>query len=101
MEYNDEEKNNLNYELALRYDKRTYFEYYLSLLKTKHPFIFSFCYSKDYNSKIIKLDLFFISFIMNYVINALFLMIIPCIKYMKMKAHLIFCFNYLKLYILH
>ena len=72
MEYNDEEKNNLNYELALRYDKRTYFEYYLSLLKTKHPFIFSFCYSKDYNSKIIKLDLFFISFIMNYVINALF-----------------------------
>ena len=49
MEYNDEEKNNLNYELALRYDKRTYFEYYLSLLKTKHPFIFSFCYSKDYN----------------------------------------------------
>ena len=72
MEYNDEEKNNLKYELALRYDKRTYFEYYLSLLKTKHPFVFSFCYNKDYNSKIIKIDLFFINFISNYFINALF-----------------------------
>jgi len=72
MEYNDEEKNNLKYELALRYDKRTYFEYYLSLLKTKHLLIFSFCYNKDYNSKIIKIDLFFINFISNYFINALF-----------------------------
>ena len=34
MEYNDEEKNNLKYELALKYYKRTYFEYYISLLKT-------------------------------------------------------------------
>ena len=72
MEYNDEEKNNLKYELALKFDKRSYFEYYLSLIKTKHPFVFSFWYSKDYNSKIIKIDLFFISFILNYEINALF-----------------------------
>ena len=72
MEYNDEEKNNLKYELALKFDKRSYFEYYLSLIKTKHPFVFSFCYNKDYNSKIIKIDLFFISFILNYEINALF-----------------------------
>ena len=64
--------NNLSYKLALKYDKRTYFEYYLSLIKTKHIFIFSFFYNKDYNSKIIKIDLFFMNFIMNYTINALF-----------------------------
>ena len=72
MEYNDEERNNLKYELALKYDKRTYFEYYMSLLKTQHIFIFSFFYSKDYNSRIIKIDLFFISFALSYAVNALF-----------------------------
>ena len=72
MEYNDEEKNNLKYEIALKYDKRTYFEYYISLLKTQHIFIFSFFYSKDYNSRIIKIDLFFISFALSYAVNALF-----------------------------
>jgi len=72
IDYIDEELNNLSYKSALKYDKRTYFEYYLSLIKTKHIFIFSFCYNKDYNSKIIKIDLFFMNFIMNYTINALF-----------------------------
>ena len=72
IDYIDEELNNLSYKLALKYDKRTYFEYYLSLIKTKHIFIFSFCYNKDYNSKIIKIDLFLMNFIMNYTINALF-----------------------------
>ena len=72
MEYNDEEKNNLKYKQALKYDKRTYFEYYISLLKTKHLFIFSFFYNNDYNSRIIKVDLFFISFILYYAVNALF-----------------------------
>ena len=72
MEYNDEEKNNLKYEFALKYDKRTYIEYYISLLKTKHLFIFSFFNNEDYNSKIIKIDLFFISFVLYYSVNALF-----------------------------
>ena len=72
MEYNDEEKNNLKYKLALKYDKRTYIEYYLSLLKTKHLFIFSFFNNNDYNSRIIKIDLFFISFTLYYAVNALF-----------------------------
>ena len=72
MDYNDEELNNLPYKLALKFDKRTYWEYYISLLKTKHIIIFTFCYNKDYNSKIIKIDLFFISFILSYTINALF-----------------------------
>ena len=72
MEYNDYEKNSLTYELALKYDRRTFIELYISLLKTNHLFIFSFLYNNDYNSKIIKIDLFFINFIVNYAVNALF-----------------------------
>ena len=72
MEYNEDEINTLPYKLALQYDKRSYCQYYISLLKTKHIFIFSFCYNKDYNSKIIKIDLFFIGFTIYYIVNALF-----------------------------
>ena len=72
MEFIDDEINNLPYELAIKYDKRTYLNYYCSLLKTKHIFIFSFFNKSDYNSRIIKMDLFFISFGINYVVNALF-----------------------------
>ena len=53
-------------------DKRTFCEYYISLLKTKHIFINSFIYNKDYNSTIIKIDLFFIEFTIFYTVNALF-----------------------------
>ena len=54
MKFNDEELNSLNYQNALIYDKRNYCEYYISLLKTKNNLIFSFCYSDDYNSKLVK-----------------------------------------------
>ena len=72
MEYNEDEINTLPYQLALQFDKRTYCLYYISLLRTQHIFIFSFCYSKDYNSRIIKIDLFFIGFSIYYTVNALF-----------------------------
>ena len=36
ISFNDYEMNNLDYQDALKFDKRAYFEYYLSLLKTKH-----------------------------------------------------------------
>ena len=72
MKYTDEEINNLTYDLALLYDKRSYCEYYISLLKTNHILIFSFCFKNDYNSKIIKIDLFFVSFAMYYTTNAFF-----------------------------
>ena len=72
MEYNVEEKNNLSYKKALKYDKRSYCQYYISLFKTKHIIIFTFFYNEDYNSKIMKIDLFFINFIIYYTINALF-----------------------------
>ena len=72
MEYTDDEINDLSYNLALQHDKRNYCQYYISLLKTKHNFIFSFFYNNDYNSKILKIDIFFIDFVINYAINGLF-----------------------------
>ena len=72
MAYNDEELNNLSYELALKYDKRNFCQYYFSLLKTKHPIMFTFFNNSDYNSKIIKIDLFLFSFTLYYAVNALF-----------------------------
>ena len=73
MEYNDNELNSLEYKDALSYDKRTFCQFYFSLLKAGHSFIFSF-YSnnKDYNSQIIKIFLFFFNFIVDISINALF-----------------------------
>ena len=72
IDYNEYEINTLPYELAIQYDNRTYCEYYISLLRTKHNLILSFYYNKDYNSKIIKIDLFFIGFTIFYTVNALF-----------------------------
>ena len=72
MKYKDDELNNLSYHLAKQFDKRTYCKYYISLLKLNHDFIFTFFGINDYNSKIIKIDLFFIGFSMFYTINALF-----------------------------
>ena len=72
MTYNDEELNNLKYELAIKFDKRKYRQYYFSLLKTKHVLIFTFFNNNDYNSKIIKLDLFLFNFTLFYIINAMF-----------------------------
>jgi len=72
MKYNEEELNNLPYHLALKRDQRTYCQYYISLLKTKHDLFFSFFNNRDYNSKIIKIDIFFISFTICYTVNALF-----------------------------
>ena len=62
----------MSYEDALKNDKRTYFNYYLSLLKIKHLILFTFCSHNDYNSNIIKIILFFFSFALFYTINALF-----------------------------
>jgi hypothetical protein len=68
----DCELNYLNYEEALLYDKRTYWSYYISLLKTNHPVLFAFYPYKDYNIKIIKLDLFLQSFAIYFAMNTLF-----------------------------
>ena len=72
MKYTQNEINELSYILALKSDKRSYSQFYISLLRTKHNFIFSFFYNNDYNSSIVKIDLFIISFTICYTINLLF-----------------------------
>ena len=72
ISYNDYELNSLTYVEALKYDNRTYFQYYFSLLKARHLFFFAFYPNNDYNSQIIKILLFLFSFDLYYTINALF-----------------------------
>ena len=72
INYNNDELNDLSYDSALKYDKRTFYQYYISILKSKHNLIFAFCNNEDYNPQIIKIDLFFIGFTFDYAINALF-----------------------------
>ena len=70
--YNDFELNRLTYEEALKNDKRGLYLYYISLIRTKNPLIFSFCPLNDYNSRIIKISLFLLLVIIIYATNALF-----------------------------
>ena len=71
-DYNDFELNMLTYEEALKIDKRGFCLYYISLIRSKHPLIFSFCPLNDYNSRIIKISLFLLFVIIIYACNALF-----------------------------
>ena len=70
--YIDDELNDLEYEEAIQIDNRTFWQYYLSLLRTKHLIIFTFINNNDYNSKIIKIYIFFLNFAINYTISAMF-----------------------------
>ena len=72
IKFNDYELNSFSYDKALKYDKRSYFQYYISLLRTKHPLLFSFFPINDYNSRIIKISIFLLFFSINYSINGLF-----------------------------
>ena len=57
-DYTDNEINDLSYDLALQNYKMSYWQFYISLIKTKHEFIFTFVYNKDYNQKFLKLIYF-------------------------------------------
>ena len=70
--YNAQELNSLEYNMAIFIDKRTYFQYYWSLLKKKHLILFTFLPANDYNLFTLKISLFFLSFSLYLVINAFF-----------------------------
>jgi len=70
--YNDEELNSLNYNEAIKIDKRGYFQYYISLIKKKQLLFFTFISKKDYNLRIIKFSLFLISISLYFAVNSLF-----------------------------
>ena len=69
---NDNALNLLTYNLAKENDKRIFLDYYISLMKYNHNLIFLFFNDNDYNSKIIKFDLFVFGFSLYYAINTAF-----------------------------
>ena len=69
---NDQELNTLEYEIAVIIDKRTYFQYYCSLLRKKHLILFTFLPANDYNLLTLKFSLFLLSISLYFAINALF-----------------------------
>ena len=92
----DKEINSFDYEKALKYDKRSYLQYYISLLKLKHLLIFTFIIKNDYNSRSIKISLFFFSFSLLYTINSFFFQDKTIHKIMKIKECLILYIRFLK-----
>ena len=68
----DYEINIFSYDKALKYDKRSFFQFYKSLIKTKHPIILSFVPVNDYNPILVKASLFLMFFSFIYITNALF-----------------------------
>jgi len=69
---NDEELNSLDYSIALKIDKKTYFQYYWSLLKKKHLILFISYPNDDYNLISIKIISFLVSFSLYFTINRFF-----------------------------
>ena len=72
FKYNDEEINLMEYEEAIKIDKRGFIKYYFSLLRKKQIIIFTFISKKDYNIWIVKYALFLISFSLYFIVNAFF-----------------------------
>ena len=70
--YNDRELNSLKYLNAINYDKRTYCQYYCSLLKQKQLILFTFLPAVDYNLYSLKIILFLLSFSLYFCVNGLF-----------------------------
>ena len=71
LSLSEKELNEFNFKKAIKYDKRNFFEIYFSFIKMEHILIKIFN-SKDYNSLMIKIYLFFYNFNLNYAVNALF-----------------------------
>ena len=70
--FNDTELENLEYELAIIYDRRTYFQYYWAVLKQNQLIIFTFLPMDDFNLMYVKIALFIISFGLFITINGFF-----------------------------
>ena len=72
LKLNDQEMNSLEYEKAVKLDKRNYFQYYCSILKKNHLILFTFLSSNDYNVLSLKISLFIVSLSLYFSINAFF-----------------------------
>ena len=69
---NDQELNALKYDLAIKIDKRNYWQFYFSILKKNHLILFTFWPTNDYNLIVIKLSLFLFTFSLYFTINGFF-----------------------------
>ena len=73
VNYTDFEINSFTYKQAIGVDLRPFKKIYISFIKYKHPFIFAFTNSSEYNSPLVKFALLIISFSLYYFVNSLFL----------------------------
>ena len=71
IELNYNEMNHLTFKDAVAKDNRTFCLYYLSLLGSNHFVLYIF-YSKDYNSKVIKVSILIFNIASSIAINSLF-----------------------------
>ena len=69
---NIQEMNALDYKVALLIDKRSYTQYYCSLIRKKQIIIFTFVPIDDYNLVSLKISLFLLSFSLYMTVNAFF-----------------------------
>ena len=72
FDLNEQEMNYLEYDIALLIDKRTYCQYYFSLLKKKQLILFAFYPNNDYNLAEAKISLFILSFSLYFTVNGFF-----------------------------
>ena len=62
----------MEYYQAIKIDKRTYFQYYFSLLKRKQLILFALFPNNDYNINELKISLLLLSFSLYFAINGFF-----------------------------
>ena len=72
QKYSEFELDDLEYLEAIKYDKRTFFQFFLCLVKREHLIVFTFIYCKDLNLLCIKLSLFIFSISLDMTTNMLF-----------------------------
>ena len=70
--FSDFELNELEYEKAVQYDKRTFFNYYWQLIRREHLIIFTFFSWDDYNVISIKLSKFIFAVALDFAVNVAF-----------------------------
>ena len=72
IKYSEFELDDLEYLEAVKYDKRTFFEFFCCLVKREHIIVFTFIYCNDLNLLCIKLSLFVFSVSLDFTTNVLF-----------------------------
>ena len=68
----DYELNQLDFQDALKLDKRTFIQIYCSMLRKKHLIMIAFCTPNDFNLSYIKFSKFIFSIGTNFAMNVLF-----------------------------